>query len=68
MPEFTLEEVTRAAKEARALVAAHERRSPTSKNATLGENDALFALHLTLKRMFDRINRGAEDSQQRPQQ
>lgn len=65
MPEFTLEEVTRAAKEAQALVAAHKRRSPTSQNATLGEMDALFNLRLTLNRMFDRINRRAEVSQAR---
>jgi hypothetical protein len=52
MAEFTREAVAEVVAGARELVKAHERRSPTSQHATLGEQDALFNVYFRLKQMF----------------
>jgi hypothetical protein len=53
--EITAAEATEMTDLARNLVKAHEQRSPTSGNATLGENDALFNLHWRLARLFRQV-------------
>lgn len=46
-----LSDVTLLATRAAELVAAHERRSPTSQRATLGEADALFNLRFAIRQI-----------------
>lgn len=49
--KYSAEKMNELAKDCEEFFAANERRSPTSKFATLGELDALFRLKWTLKHM-----------------
>ena len=53
---LTQGEVARVVKAARGLVEAHERRSPTSEHATLGEEGALWELNFQLLHFRQTLN------------